>query len=292
ARVGAAARVHALCGESTAEAAIARPREGRAALRCAARALVSSGAEERAYDLYARHLVATNDEGSRKDADWLLGDAVRRADDLLADQDEPAALAGLDRALAFATAAGLDARAHAKIDRKVGRAHQLAGRFPDATTRYRAALSRLDATDRYRSVLHGDLALASLGVRGTLDLLPTEARGNVEEAERLLAEGSSQGEGESYNAIYTLGVLAYERGDHGDRGGRGERGGRRGRGRGRFERGVERPAAPDRMGRYQEARGGAPRGGIPAPSPDGRGAASDPVRCLEIAREALESDAH
>src|SRR5439155_93828 len=67
--------------------------------------------------------------------------------------------------------------------------------------------------DRYRSVLHGDLALASLAVRGTLDLLPTEGRAGAAEAERLLTADGTQGEGESYNAIYTLGVLAYERGD-------------------------------------------------------------------------------
>ena len=116
------------------------------------------------------------------------------------------------RAAAFAEEAGLDARARSKVDRKLGRIHQLAGRGEDATACYRRALDRLSDDDPYRSVLVGDLALATLGVRGTLDLLPVADREGREEAESILVSGQT-GEGRSYNAIYTQGMLAYERAD-------------------------------------------------------------------------------
>ncbi len=213
ARTGRVERVLEFADDPRLETVLPRADAGRLALRTLGRSLLASDREDRLYDLYVRHLAATNDEGSRKDADTLLGDAVRRADDALSDGAEAEGLASLERSLVFATTAGLEGRVGAKIERKIGRAHQLEGRFEDATKRYRAALARLDADDRYRSVLQGDLALAALGVRGTLDLMPTEGRTGTEDVERLLTEEGAGGEGESYNAIYTLGVLAYERGD-------------------------------------------------------------------------------
>jgi hypothetical protein len=206
-------RIRSLCADPLADEAASRAREGRILLRAAARALVDVGEDRRAFDLTVRHLATDADEAARKEADGLLAEAIHHADDVLADGDEPGAMAALDRARDFATAAGLDGRAHAKVERKRGRSHQLAGRWAEAESCYRAALDRLDAEDRYRSVLHGDLALAALGVRGTLDLLPVEGRANAADAEKLLTQGGAGGEGESYNAIYTLGVLAYERGD-------------------------------------------------------------------------------
>jgi hypothetical protein len=207
-------RVLALCDEPALDDAVSRATEGRVALRAASRALLARGQEERLYALYARLLSTTSDDAAKKDAEWLLGDALRHADDLLSDAQPDAAVLRLTKALAFAKDAGLDARAVSKVERKLGRAHQLAGRWQDAAACYRASLDRLPADDRYRSVLHGDLALASLGVRGTLDLLPQEARPGAAEAEALLTQGGTHGEGESYNAIYTLGILAYERGEY------------------------------------------------------------------------------
>jgi tetratricopeptide (TPR) repeat protein len=206
-------RVRALSLEPWFEAAVPRAREGRAALRAAGRPLVFAGEEERALDAYARHLAAVPDEGSRRDAEVLVGDVVRKADDLQSDGLAERAVALLDRLAAFSAQAGLDARVGAKVERKVGRAFQLAGRWQDATARYQRALALLPADDRYRSVIHGDLALALLEVRGTLDLLPRADRPRAAEAEQVLTQGGTHGEGESYNAIYTLGVLAYERGE-------------------------------------------------------------------------------
>ncbi|MBL9088723.1 MAG: CDC27 family protein [Planctomycetia bacterium] len=212
-RGGPRARVRELAGDAAMDLALARGAEARMALRAVSRALLFGGEDARVYDLVLRHLQATGDEGSRRDADGLVGDAARHADDLARDGDEAGAGAALARALKFAVDAGLEGRAAAKVQRKVGRSHQLAGRWAEAKQAYQDALTRLSADDRYRSVLQGDLALAALEVRGTLDLLPKEGRGNVEEAEALLAQAEGGGEGESYNAIYTLGVLAYERGD-------------------------------------------------------------------------------
>lgn len=214
ARTGSVERVLEFAADPRLETVLGQPDAGRIALRTLGRSMLASDQEARLFELYARHLSATRDEGSLKDADTLLGDAVRKADDTLSDGDEAEALASLERLLAFAVGVGLEGRVAGKIERKIGRAHQLAGRFADATTRYRAALARLDADDRYRSVLQGDLALSALEVRGTLDLLPREGRTGTEEVERLLTEGGTGGEGESYNAIYTLGVLLYERGEY------------------------------------------------------------------------------
>ena len=213
ARMGRSERVLELSAEPTMDEAAARGVEGRVALRAVSRALLGSGHDARAYDLYLRHLAVAGDDAAKKDADGLVGDAVRRADDQIADGDEAGAYEALARALEFTQKAGLDGRAGAKIERKLGRSHQLAGRWEDASTAYRSALGRLDPEDRYRFVLHGDLALASLAVRGTLDLLPVEGRPGGAEAEAVLGSAGGDGEGESYNAIYTLGVLAYERGD-------------------------------------------------------------------------------
>ena len=213
ARMGRGERVLALAGEPMMDEAAGRGVEGRLALRAVSRALLASGHDARAYDLYLRHLAVAGDEAAKKDADGLVGDAVRRADDQIADGDEAGAHAALARALEFTQKAGLDGRAGAKIERKIGRSHQLTGRWEEAAVAYRSALARLDPEDRYRFVLHGDLALASLKVRGTLDLLPVEGRAGGAEAEKVLGDAGGDGEGESYNAIYTLGVLAYERGD-------------------------------------------------------------------------------
>jgi tetratricopeptide (TPR) repeat protein len=170
---------------------------------------------ERLYDSYAKHPPPHNDEGCCKTGRCRRRGPPRRR--RLPDGESDGATSALSRALAFAAAAGLEGRVGSKIQRKLGRAHQLAGRYAEATVCYRDALDRLPADDRYRSVLLGDLALTTLGVRGTLDLLPQDApRPGSDDAERLLTEGGAAGsgaEGESYNAIYTLGVLAYERAD-------------------------------------------------------------------------------
>jgi tetratricopeptide (TPR) repeat protein len=208
-RRGGRERVRELMDDGRFEETVATP-EGRVALRAVGRSLLRDGEDQRAFDLYARHLRAVSDDGSRRDAEFLLEDALRRADRGEAGEDD--ALVRLQRAGAFATAAGLDSRAQGKVDRKLGRVHQLAERWDEAVACYRSALERLPADDPYRSVLVGDLALATLGVRGTLDLVPQADRPQRAEAERLLEEGAG-GEGRSYNAIYTLGLLAYERGD-------------------------------------------------------------------------------
>jgi tetratricopeptide (TPR) repeat protein len=212
ARTGDEAAVRALVEEPWADAALARAREGRAVLRCAGRVLLSAGEEAKVFDLYRRHLHATGEAASRKDAESLLNEVVRRADDALSDGRVEDAAQALRTLADFAGAAGLDERVRAKVDRKLGRAHQLAGRYEEAATCFRQAMDRLPADDRYRAVLNGDLALAALRVRGTLDLLPQADRPGTKEAEELLRAGAD-GEGESYNAIYTLAMLAYERGE-------------------------------------------------------------------------------
>lgn len=184
--------------------------EGRVALRSVGRQLLRDGEGDRAFELYRRHLGSVPEEGSRRDAEFLLEESLRRAD--RGDSPEEDTLERLSRAASFAREAGLDARAQSKVDRKLGRIHQLAGRGDEATACYRRALERLPEDDPYRSVLVGDLALATLGVRGTLDLLPCADRERREDAEEILRSGQG-GEGRSYNAIYTLGMLAYERGD-------------------------------------------------------------------------------
>jgi tetratricopeptide (TPR) repeat protein len=187
--------------------------EGRVALRAVGRMLLRNGQDQRVFDYYIRHLGAVDDEGSRRDAEFLLEEALRRADRYeRGERNEEEALARLARAAAFAEDAGLEPRARAKVDRKLGRVHQLAERWEEAAEAYRTALANLPEDDAYRSVLVGDLALATLGVRGTLDLLPQEGREHCEEARRILVEESGEGEGRSYNAIYTLGMLHYE--DH------------------------------------------------------------------------------
>jgi tetratricopeptide (TPR) repeat protein len=213
------ARVRELMGDPGFESAIPTP-EGRVALRAVGRMLLRDGEEDRAFSLYQTHLSSVDDEGSRRDAEFLLEDALRRAD---REEDEGGAVfAHLDRAAKFAEAARLDPRARAKVDRKLGRLHQLAAAWQEAEACYRRALDRLPPEDPYRSVLLGDLALSVLGVRGTLDLLPAAERPNASAAEDLLrsqvaAPGAPEpveGEGRSYNAIYTLGMLAYERGEY------------------------------------------------------------------------------
>ncbi len=184
--------------------------EGRVALRCVGRMLLRDGDGDLAFDLYRRHLAAVDDEGSRRDAEFLLEESLRRAD--RGDVTLEDALARLERAAAFAEECSLDARARSKVDRKAGRIHQLEANWESATECYHRALERLPADDPYRSVLVGDLALATLGVRGTLDLLPDPARERRDEAIQIL-EAAQDGEGRSYNAIYTLGMLAYEQGE-------------------------------------------------------------------------------
>lgn len=190
---------------------------GRVALRAVGRMLLRDGEEERAFQAYKTHLDAVEDEGSKRDAAFLLEEALRRADRAArGEEGEEGALARLERAAQFVEEAGLDARSGAKVDRKMGRLHQLAERWDDAAACYQRALDRLPTDDPYRSVLVGDLALATLGVRGTLDLLPEEEREGRDEAIRILKEEGSEGEGRSYNAIYTLGMLHYETGNDED----------------------------------------------------------------------------
>src|SRR5262245_56643803 len=173
-------RVRELMADPGFEASILTS-EGRVALRAVGRMLLRDGEEERAFELYRRHLAVVNEEGSKRDAEFLLEDALRRAD---RDEEEGRNVTEhLDRSASFAEAAGLDPRARAKVDRKLGRLHQLAGSWSDAEACYRRALDRLPADDPYRSVLVGDLALSILGVRGTLDLLPATERPNAAAAE-------------------------------------------------------------------------------------------------------------
>jgi tetratricopeptide (TPR) repeat protein len=212
ARAGDEAAVRSLVEEPWAETALSRAREGRAVLRAAGRVLLAAGEEGKVFALYRRHLEATGEAASRKDAESLLNEVVRRADDMLSDGRVEDATQALRTLADFAEAAGLEERVRAKVDRKLGRAHQLAGRFEEAAECFRRAMGRLPEDDRYRAVLNGDLALAALRVRGTLDLLPLADRPGTREAEDLLRAGAT-GEGESYNAIYTLAMLAYERGD-------------------------------------------------------------------------------
>ncbi len=213
-RRGNRERVKELMGAPAFEGALVTP-AGRVALRSVGRMLLRDGEVEQAFSLYQRHLAAVPDEGSRRDAEFLLEEALRRADRGDDDAGDSGALAHLDRAARFVKETGLDARAGAKVDRKLGRLHQLGQRWPEAVACYRRALEHLPKDDPYRSVLVGDLALATLGVRGTLDLLPVKDRPNTAEAETLLRTEGNQGEGRSYNALYTLGMLAYERGEHG-----------------------------------------------------------------------------
>ncbi|MHC5011947.1 MAG: hypothetical protein ACYTG6_13550, partial [Planctomycetota bacterium] len=182
-RRGSRERVRGLMDEPSFEACLVHP-EGRVALRAVGRMLLRDGEDERAFDLYRRHLEAVDDEGSRRDAEFLLEESLRRVDRGGASQED--AGARLARAAAFAEAAGLDARARSKVDRKLGRLHQLEERWEEAARCYRDALERLPADDPYRSVLVGDLALATLGVRGTLDLLPVTERADREKAEEIL----------------------------------------------------------------------------------------------------------
>lgn len=208
-RGGHRERVHELMENPLFESSLEHP-EGRIALRAVGRQLLREGEGERAFDLYRTHLAKVREEGSRRDAEFLLEESLRRAD--RGDTPKEETLERLGRAAAFAEEAGLDARARSKVDRKLGRIHQLASRGDDAMDCYRRALDRLPEDDPYRSVLVGDLALATLGVRGTLDLLPVADRESREEAEKILESGQT-GEGRSYNAIYTQGMLAYERSD-------------------------------------------------------------------------------
>ncbi|MFV1958094.1 MAG: hypothetical protein ACC662_01645 [Planctomycetota bacterium] len=208
-RAGTRERVRELMEDPAFEVCLDHP-EGRVALRAVGRMLLRDGETERVFDYYRRHLAAVDDEGSRRDAEFLLEESLRRAD--RGDVPEDEVLARLGRAAAFAEDGGLDARARSKVDRKTGRLHQLAGRAEDATACYRRALERLPEDDPYRSVLVGDLALATLGVRGTLDLLPVPDRDNRAAALEILESGLG-GEGRSYNAIYTRGLLAYETAD-------------------------------------------------------------------------------
>lgn len=212
ARRGDRDRVRAMMEDPAFEASLATA-EGRVALRAVGRLLLRDGEDERAFGYYLKHLKAVDDEGSRRDADFLLEEALRRAERYeRGERNEDLALERLQRAARFAEEGGLDARSGAKVDRKVGRLHQLAGRWDEAVACYRRALKHLPVDDPYRSVLVGDLALSTLGVRGTLDLLPQAEREGRDEARQLLEEGLSEGEGRSYNAIYTLGVLHYESG--------------------------------------------------------------------------------
>ncbi len=210
ARRGGRDRVRELMESEDFDATLEHP-EGRVALRAVGRLMLRDGEDERAFAAYVRHLGAVDDEGSRKDAEFLLEEALRRADrydrgERLVDE----ARERLARAGAFAESAGLEARAGAKVDRKLGRLHQLEEEWDEAAECYRRALGRLPEDDPYRSVLVGDLALATLGVRGTLDLLPLAEREGRDEAIRILEEEGAGSEGRSYNAIYTLGILYYE----------------------------------------------------------------------------------
>ena len=207
-RGGHRERVRELMEDPLFEGSLEHP-EGRIALRAVGRQLLREGEGERAFELYRIHLAKVTEEGSRRDAEFLLEESLRRAD--RGDTVEEETLERLSRAAAFAEEAGLDARARSKVDRKLGRIHQLATRGEEAIACYRRALDRLPDDDPYRSVLVGDLALATLGVRGTLDLVPTADRERREDAEEILVTGQT-GEGRSYNAIYTQGMLAYERG--------------------------------------------------------------------------------
>ena len=214
ARRGKRERVREMMEESDFEDSLERP-EGRVALRAVGRMLLRDGEDQRIFDYYKRHLAAVDDEGSKRDAEFLLEEALRRADRYeRGERNEDEALARLDRAAGFAESAGLDPRASAKVDRKMGRVHQLGERWEDAARCYQRALDSLPEEDPYRSVLVGDLALATLGVRGTLDLLPEADREQRDEARQILESEREQGEGRSYNAIYTLGMLRYEEGDH------------------------------------------------------------------------------
>ncbi len=213
ARRGERERVHELIEAEQFEDSLDHP-EGRIALRAVGRMLLRDGEDQRVFEYYQRHLAANDDEGSRRDAEFLLEEALRRADRYeRGERNEDEALARLDRAANFAETAGLEPRAGAKVDRKMGRVHQLGERWEDAADCYRRALERLPEDDPYRSVLVGDLALATLGVRGTLDLLPQEEREGRDEARDILVGEADEGEGRSYNAIYTLGMLYYEDGD-------------------------------------------------------------------------------
>lgn len=188
--------------------------EGRIALRAVGRAMLRAGEDQRIFDWYTRHLGAVDDPASRRDADFLLEEALRRADRYeRGERRVEEARERLGRAAQFVEAAGLEPRSGAKVDRKLGRLFQLEESWDDARECYKRALERLPEEDPYRSVLVGDLALAVLGVRGTLDLMPEEERENRDEAIALL-EQLGEGEGRSYNAIYTLGVLRYEQGEH------------------------------------------------------------------------------
>lgn len=214
ARRGDHDQVHTLMDDEMFESTLTTP-AGRVALRAVGRMLLREGQEERAFSSYIRHLAEVDDEGSRRDAAFLLEEALRRADRAArGDEGEEGALKRLEQAGQFVEDAKLDARSAAKVDRKMGRLHQLRERWSEAADCYRRALEHLPEDDPYRSVLVGDLALATLGVRGTLDLLPTEDREGRDEAIRILSEEDTASEGRSYNAIYTLGVLHYETGDH------------------------------------------------------------------------------
>ena len=213
ARRGGKDRVHELVEDDAFTESLAHP-EGRMALRAVGRMLLREGRDTEVFDYYVKHLTAVDNEESRRDAEFLLEEALRRADRYeRGERNEDEALARLDRAAAFVDAAGLEPRAGAKVDRKMGRVHQLGERWEEAVDCYRRALEHLPEDDPYRSVLVGDLALATLGVRGTLDLLPMEEREGRDEAREILITESEKGEGRSYNAIYTLGMLNYEAGD-------------------------------------------------------------------------------
>lgn len=217
ARRGAKDRVAELLEDETFEDCLGKP-EGRVALRAVGRMLLRGGEDERVFAWYVRHLgdiEEEEDDGSRRDAEFLLEEALRRADRYeRGERNEEEALARLNRAGQFAADANLEPRAAAKVDRKMGRLHQLGERWEDAVRCYRSALEGLPDDDPYRSVLVGDLALATLGVRGTLDLLPEEERPERDEAREILIGETEEGEGRSYNAIYTLGMLHYEDADY------------------------------------------------------------------------------
>ncbi len=213
ARKGRRDRVRELMDDEAFDACLDHP-EGRTALRAVGRMLLRDGEDDRIFGYYTRHLAAVDDEGSRRDAEFLLEEALRRADRYeRGARDENESLARLDRVMQFAEQAGLEPRAGAKVDRKMGRVHQLGERWDEAVACYQRALERLPADDAYRSVLVGDLALATLGVRGTLDLLPDAERETRDDAIEILSSQGEESEGRSYNAIYTLGVLHYESGN-------------------------------------------------------------------------------
>ena len=213
ARRGRRDRVRELMEDEAFDACLEHP-EGRTALRAVGRMLLRDGEDDRIFGYYTRHLNAVDDEGSRRDAEFLLEEALRRADRYeRGARDEHESLARLDRVMQFAEQAALEPRAGAKVDRKMGRVHQLGERWDEAVECYQRALKRLPADDAYRSVLVGDLALATLGVRGTLDLLPDAERETRDEAAEILSSQGEESEGRSYNAIYTLGVLHYEAGN-------------------------------------------------------------------------------